>query len=430
MNFVGAACLRRSLAFDMAVPASHLERLYAAESDPKSSDLQTLYDEHRGKVSDKWSSYLEVYGTLLSARRDEKLNLLEIGIQNGGSLEIWAKYFKHARNIMGCDIDPRCEKLRFEDPRISIVVGDAGTGAVADAIFAIQGEFDVIIDDGSHRGQDIVRSFARYFPRLRNGGLYIVEDLHCSYLPTFGGGLFRRLSPMGFFKLFADLVNAEHFAQTHRPSELLREFSDAFGATFPDEMLRSVGSVSLLNSICVVWKRSPERNTLGTRIVRGQACDVESGVMVRAGEMPGALREAEQEGSGGQDLTWELQVGRLERQVAERERRVGVLIDTLEEERRNRGALEVQLRAKDAEIGSWRSACEERDAKASLLRSESVELIGALAKADQLIGERDLRIAEILASTSWRISKPVRLAGAIFRQARTALRGLRSRYPD
>ena len=56
--------------------------------------LATLYAEHVGKVSDKWSSYFDEYDRILAAYSElRRIRLLEIGIQNGGSLEIWSHYF-------------------------------------------------------------------------------------------------------------------------------------------------------------------------------------------------------------------------------------------------------------------------------------------------------------------------------------------------
>jgi hypothetical protein len=81
--------------------------------------LKELYMEHQGKVSDKWSLYLNEYERLLSPYRKMKINLLEIGVQNGGSLEIWGKYFPHAKKIIGCDINPDCKKLSYENTRMT-----------------------------------------------------------------------------------------------------------------------------------------------------------------------------------------------------------------------------------------------------------------------------------------------------------------------
>ncbi|MBX6392006.1 MAG: hypothetical protein IRY96_00920, partial [Burkholderiales bacterium] len=92
-----------------------------------SEDLYDLYRSHRGKVTDKWSSYLEVYNRLFTLFRPLPVRLLEIGVQNGGSLEVWAKYFPNAELIVGCDIDLECAHLRYADPRIAVVMADATT---------------------------------------------------------------------------------------------------------------------------------------------------------------------------------------------------------------------------------------------------------------------------------------------------------------
>jgi hypothetical protein len=46
-----------------------------------------------GKVSDKWSSYLPFYDELFEKYRTQNLNLLEISVQNGGSLVTWKIFF-------------------------------------------------------------------------------------------------------------------------------------------------------------------------------------------------------------------------------------------------------------------------------------------------------------------------------------------------
>ena len=89
--------------------------------------LEQLYKEHRGKVSDRWSIYLSEYERLFSDYRDRPIRLLEIGIQNGGSLEIWSKFFPCAEKFVGCDINLDCARLQYEDSRIAIVVADANT---------------------------------------------------------------------------------------------------------------------------------------------------------------------------------------------------------------------------------------------------------------------------------------------------------------
>ena len=67
--------------------------------------LLQLYEEHQGKVSDKWNLYLSEYDRLFSSYRDQPIRLLEIGVQNGGSLDIWPRYFINGEKFVGCDFD-------------------------------------------------------------------------------------------------------------------------------------------------------------------------------------------------------------------------------------------------------------------------------------------------------------------------------------
>src|SRR6266542_98882 len=174
--------------------------------------LERLYAVHVGKVSDRWSLYFNEYDRILDAYRNKPVCLLEIGIQNGGSLEICSKYFPSAPKLVGCDIDPKCARLRYEDPRIAVVAGDANSDAAQAVVLGHAPAFDVIIDDGSHRSRDIVKSFARYFPNLADDGVFIVEDLHCSYWEDYVGGLFDPFSAITFFNRLADVVSQDQYS--------------------------------------------------------------------------------------------------------------------------------------------------------------------------------------------------------------------------
>src|SRR5689334_21567988 len=147
--------------------------------------LEQLYGGHRGKLCDKWSLYLTEFDRLFASYRNRPIRLLEIGVQNGGSLEIWDKYFPSVVKIIGCDIDQRCAELRYRSARIAVVIGNANSDECEGKILQYAPNFDIIIDDGSHQSSDIVRSFARYFPHLKDDGTYVAEDLHCSYWDNF-----------------------------------------------------------------------------------------------------------------------------------------------------------------------------------------------------------------------------------------------------
>lgn len=231
--------------------------------------LRELYADRTGKISDKWSLYLTEYDRLFAPMADLPVRMLEIGVQNGGSLEIWSKYFRNATVIVGCDINPDCERLTYDDPRISVVVGDANGADAHEKVMRRSSQFDIVIDDGSHLSGDIVKSFALYFPHIADGGLFVAEDLHCSYWGKFEGGLFDPHSSMAFFKRLADVINHEHWGIPKARTEILRGFFGKYDFEIAEETLSLVHSIEFINSMCVVRKAVASQNGLDRRIISG-----------------------------------------------------------------------------------------------------------------------------------------------------------------
>jgi O-antigen biosynthesis protein len=240
----------------------------------KKPSLRDLFAEHSGKVSDKWDIYISEYDRLFQPYRDKPVRLLEIGIQNGGSLEIWSKYFPNAKKIVGCDTEPLCRQLSFDDVEIAVVVADANTDEAQHYILEHSSSFDIMIDDGSHKSSDIIKSFVRYFSYLKDGGLYVAEDLHCSYWLDFEGGLYQPYSSIAFFKKLADTINHEHWGNEQSRTELLRIFTNEFSLPPSEAMLEHIHSIEFINSICVVRKKIPSENKLGKRLIVGKIASV------------------------------------------------------------------------------------------------------------------------------------------------------------
>jgi len=136
-------------------------------------------DKHDPDHSFSGVSYLDVYEQYLLPRQAEPLALLEIGVKDGASLRMWKSFFPRAI-IFGIDIDPRCKT--FEQERIRIATGSQNDEQFLACCFDGQPRFQVIIDDGSHINRMTLASFQFLFHnRLHSGGLYIIEDLRCSY---------------------------------------------------------------------------------------------------------------------------------------------------------------------------------------------------------------------------------------------------------
>ena len=235
--------------------------------------LKDLYKNHSGKVSDKWASYLNHYDKKLLSYQKLPIKFFEIGILNGGSLEIFSKYFSNAELILGCDIDPKCReikyKYKYEDGNIVVISGDVNQKETKDKIIK-HAKFDIILDDGSHNSNDVVTSFCNYFEHLKDDGLFIVEDLHCSYWKEHRGGLFYPISSINFFKKLIDIINHEHWGIEKEKDWLLRGFSENFKIDTKNLELDKIHSIEFLNSLCFIKKKPSKFNKLGKRLVVGE----------------------------------------------------------------------------------------------------------------------------------------------------------------
>jgi GT2 family glycosyltransferase len=404
--------------------------------------LEALYDQHRGKVADKWSAYLREYDRILGEYRHRPVRLLEIGVQNGGSLELWADYFARAEAIIGCDLNADCEKLRYEDARISVIIGDANSDRVQRLIVERAQRLDIVIDDGSHRSGDVVRSFARYFPLLADGGAFIIEDLHCSYLQEYDGGLFHPHSSMTFLKRLADVVNHEHWGVARGRAELVRGILQQHGLQLHERELGRIHSIEFSNSLCVIRKAATDDNLLGSRVVVGDELVAEDVLDLQGmiepsfedqssnqwstaplppeEELPG-LREA----VAPLARTTALAEG-LQRQLSESEARVARLASESYKCTRELEVLERKVAKLDAERSALAQSLSDRELKLSSLALELVSSFKDKEKNER-VSRRDRdanlqkirRLEEDLAgvkaqlsglqsSAAWKLTKPFR----------------------
>jgi hypothetical protein len=236
--------------------------------------VEKIHREKTGKVSDKWASYLPFYDQLFEKYRTQKLNLLEIGIQNGGSLETWQTFFTDASVIIGCDIDERCRSLKYDDSRVSVVVGDANQPSTISEITTICNNFDIVIDDGSHQSNDILNSFLIYFPYVKPGGLFVIEDTHTLYMNNFGGGVLNEAGAYSFFKKLIDVINIQFWIDELPIDVYFRTF---FSLGQMPLFIKEgwIESVEFRNSIIIIRKSMiPSHEKLGDRIITGNIAQV------------------------------------------------------------------------------------------------------------------------------------------------------------
>jgi len=155
-----------------------------------SCDLERILYSHKGRIVHKWLQYPKIYEREFSRFRNTPVNLLELGVFKGGSLEIWRKYFGQDASITGVDINPDC--AQYVDPQNNVFIGSQADPTFLNSVVDHIGVLDIVLDDGSHVAEHQRTSFDTLFPRLKVGGLYVIEDLHTAYWPGFYQGGYRR----------------------------------------------------------------------------------------------------------------------------------------------------------------------------------------------------------------------------------------------
>jgi hypothetical protein len=120
-------------------------------------------------------SYIEnVYEKEFKTYREKEIDLLEIGIETGGSLKLWKEYFLNSKSIIGVDIsDEKIDKKYKDIAGVTMHFGDAYDEKFSENI----GQFDIIIDDGPHTLESQLKSIELYLPKLKQNGLFVIEDV-------------------------------------------------------------------------------------------------------------------------------------------------------------------------------------------------------------------------------------------------------------
>ncbi len=204
----------------------------------RGNPLAEYFLGNQGRLVHKWHHYFEIYHRHLAQFRQRAPVVLEIGVSQGGSLQMWRKYFGEGTQVIGIDVEPRCRQ--FQDDATTILIGDQADLALLADVRARFPRIDIIIDDGSHRVTDQITTFGELYPHLQPRGVYVCEDVHTSYMPRYGGGLRRPGTFIEFSKLLIDALHAWYY--TGEGDEL-------------DAYTTGILGINVYDSIVVVEKR-------------------------------------------------------------------------------------------------------------------------------------------------------------------------------
>jgi demethylmacrocin O-methyltransferase len=189
--------------------------------------------------------YADAYAHHFRPYRNKKITLLEIGVggytyeEGGRSLVLWESYFRRA-SIAGVDI---YDKTHLSRGRIRVFQASQTDEEKLNGIAQLYNGFDIIIDDGSHVSSHIIETFKILFDKVKPGGIYVIEDLGCSYLPEYGGGEIGsdgyRGSAMHFLSNMIDAVNSPPVA----------------GETTAEPYTAKIASMHFYEELCLIRKR-------------------------------------------------------------------------------------------------------------------------------------------------------------------------------
>lgn len=173
-----------------------------------------LFEKHR--IIHKWAHYFQIYEKWFSPYRGKEIIFVEIGVQHGGSAQMWKHYFGKDAQIIGVDIDPRCKQ--FEEEQISVEIGSQEDPNFWQAFREKYPRVDILLDDGGHTMNQQIVTFQEMFPHIKDGGLYMCEDCHTSYWGDYAGGLNKRGTFIEFSKMLIDELNAFQTREALQPT--------------------------------------------------------------------------------------------------------------------------------------------------------------------------------------------------------------------
>jgi len=214
-------------------------------------ELYRMFIESGGGDIHKWHHYFAIYERYFARFREKPISLLEIGVSKGGSLRLWRKYFGPAAQITGIDVDPECSKYSSEGFNVSI--GDQSDPEFLATVAEKYGPFDIVIDDGGHSARQQFVSYEILFPNVKDGGIYLVEDLHTSFWPAF----MDYQAGVSFIDIASRMV--EKLTWWHRDPGAMTRFgrplAERTGNVDVPEITRSIFSIAFYDSVIVFEKK-------------------------------------------------------------------------------------------------------------------------------------------------------------------------------
>lgn len=178
-------------------------------------NLWDIFLDTSGRRVFKWKHYFPAYERHFGRYRNRPVILLELGVAQGGSLQMWKRYFGPQALIIGVDIKDVCKDA--EEDQIHVRIGSQDDPAFLAAILEEFGAPDIVLDDGSHQMPHVRASFDALYAKISRDGVYMVEDMMTAYDPEYGGGHKNEASFIEYAKTVVDRMHGAYWGADDDP---------------------------------------------------------------------------------------------------------------------------------------------------------------------------------------------------------------------
>lgn len=147
-------------------------------SNATGATFNTWYNAYAaGRGIWKWDQALVAYQRHMGRYTGSAVSILEIGVQSGGSIDMYKAVLGASCHYYGMDINPKCTS--YQDASTTIAILDQGDATQWVHFFTnVAPSVDILVDDGGHQAFQMLTTLTSAFPHVNPGGVHLIEDIH------------------------------------------------------------------------------------------------------------------------------------------------------------------------------------------------------------------------------------------------------------
>lgn len=157
------------------------DRCYSTPRINGSDDHNPLWTfftaREKGPGIHKWIQYFDIYHRYFNKFVGKEVHMLEIGVQSGGSLDLWRHYFGNKLVLYGIGINPYTKALFDDPPHTNIFIGDQENRTFWAEVKSKVPRIDIVLDDGGHTAKQQITTFEELHEFVSENGIYMIEDV-------------------------------------------------------------------------------------------------------------------------------------------------------------------------------------------------------------------------------------------------------------